>query len=262
MPLGPGPHQSRLLELEARLANIDTDIIEGNLQVVSLEDAPTYVALSYCWGGKAEDKVLRINGKDIRVTANLESALRHLRATSERLLIWVDAICVNQHDLIEKSAQVAQMHVIYHKAKLTVAWLGDSDDDGEFAVDFLRWFAESPTTDSQVHWDRHNSALGKEHKTREWRAVKLLLQQPYWRRLWVMQELTLSDEPPEIVCGRARVSWESVVSVLRNYSSAYYITRLQSVRTAVRNMGTRGCEDVSESRARHLMFLLSHSAAF
>lgn len=41
--------------------------------------------------------------------------------------IWIDAICINQEDLEERSIQVARMYSIYDNAQSVLIWLGEHD---------------------------------------------------------------------------------------------------------------------------------------
>lgn len=57
-----------------------------------------YVALSYAWGSPRVTRPVLVDGIELQVTVNLESALRHLRRQSEPVFIWVDAI-VSEHSI-------------------------------------------------------------------------------------------------------------------------------------------------------------------
>jgi hypothetical protein len=65
-----------------------------------------------------------VNGASVAVTVNLESALRYLRHSDLPRVLWIDAICINQHDLGEKRHQVSIMQSIYTYAEQVVVWLG------------------------------------------------------------------------------------------------------------------------------------------
>ena len=258
VPLNQGEGQSRILELEKRPETTETDTVVCTLKPFSVDDTSAYTALSYCWGGQSATKVISVNGNNIKVAANVESALSHLGETDRRLLIWIDALCINQHDFEERNAQVAQMHLIYQKAERTVGWLGDNHDDGELALDFIRSIAEE---NRKVHFTEPASDV-TDYERSGWRAVEKLLRRSYWRRLWVMQELALSTDFPEIACGRARLNWRLLVAGLGGHRLKYYITRLNRVRAAVRRLRKSRERLGSRDHGRHLMFLLSYSAGF
>jgi hypothetical protein len=124
-----------------------------------------YEALSYVWGNGDEtymielekdvstepiktfqDVVLatmraeRFRAKHFYIKHNLYTALKHLRTSVRYVSLWIDAVCINQADAEEKSAQVMKMHSIYRKAYNVIIWLGhDIVDDpvSELAMAFI-----------------------------------------------------------------------------------------------------------------------------
>lgn len=85
---------------EIRLASIVpgrwSEDVYCNLKVVSLDDTPTYEALSYTWGDPLDKTPIFLNGLTFLVTKNLLWALRRLRHSRETRYIWIDALCINQ----------------------------------------------------------------------------------------------------------------------------------------------------------------------
>ncbi|KAK4125812.1 heterokaryon incompatibility, partial [Parathielavia appendiculata] len=57
------------------------------------------------------------------VTDNLHRLLRHLRLRDESRRLWIDQICINQKDEVEKGAQIRLMTEIYAGASPVVIWL-------------------------------------------------------------------------------------------------------------------------------------------
>lgn len=99
-------------------ASIEFDPATGDAQTTSTEiqiqEAEPYEALSYTWGGQPEPlRFIRIldggQAYNIPITANLESALRHLRPLSDEKYLWVDALCINQANHVEKGSQIPKM---------------------------------------------------------------------------------------------------------------------------------------------------------
>ncbi|KAK3903216.1 heterokaryon incompatibility protein-domain-containing protein, partial [Staphylotrichum tortipilum] len=99
--------------------------LKFDLISTNIDDAPPYVALSYTWDGQTPDRPVWCNGKRLLVTANAETAMRGLRRPRHDLYLWVDAVCINQASLDEKSEQVAMMADIYRSAQHVAIWLGD-----------------------------------------------------------------------------------------------------------------------------------------
>ena len=63
------------------------------------------------------------------MTKNLYDALKGLRKIEQDRVIWADALCINQKDDKDKSAQVRKMSRIYERATRVVVWLG-ADEAG------------------------------------------------------------------------------------------------------------------------------------
>jgi hypothetical protein len=104
---------------------------------VSLKDNPKFTPLSYVWGNFDDARVVHLDSLTIQVTRNLHEALMALRPTQEPIIIWVDALCINQKDVQEKSWQVNLMADIYQSAHRVVAWLGPADKNSDSTVDYL-----------------------------------------------------------------------------------------------------------------------------
>ncbi|EFX05970.1 het domain containing protein [Grosmannia clavigera kw1407] len=126
-------HEIRLLRLQpaASLASpLRICLIRGSLDVDG--DLPPYEALSYVWGSlvamqnsvRAEMDNGSTEAVSIPVTANLDSALRHLRYRTFSRTLWVDALCINQADVEERGMQVHLMRSIYERCTADLAWLG------------------------------------------------------------------------------------------------------------------------------------------
>ncbi|RYP13678.1 hypothetical protein DL767_010630 [Monosporascus sp. MG133] len=99
-----------------------------------VEHAAEFTALSYVWGDPAVRKPIMLDNAVVQVTANLANALEHLeRRDGEVFLGWIDALCINQADLVEKSQQVPMMHAIYERAASVVVWLGQETPSTTFA---------------------------------------------------------------------------------------------------------------------------------
>ena len=100
-----------------------------------------YEALSYVWGSSETLCTIIVNGLRIRIGQNLYKALRQLRSRHRRKLLWIDALCINQRDDLEKSLQVSNMANIYSKAWQVIIWLGEDSpqEDGRLALAFWAW---------------------------------------------------------------------------------------------------------------------------
>ncbi|KAK2004316.1 HET domain-containing protein [Colletotrichum falcatum] len=99
---------------------------EAHLQIVNVEDAPPYEALSYTWGDSTDEPrdYIWLQGYPLPVKPNLEDALRSLRLPTQVRRLWIDALCIDQSNLDERSRQVQYMRLVYKHAARVIVWLG------------------------------------------------------------------------------------------------------------------------------------------
>lgn len=213
-------------------------MIRCELQHHALVNSPKYIALSYCWGHETNKRPVMVGGVRVFVTANLEEALQQLREFGVTLL-WVDALCINQADKQEKSLQVRNMKQVYAKAEATYAWLGPSEyDDALPAIRFLQRIVSDfslleEISHSQTAARRESFeelSLLSEHNadtcTRcgletSFRQLLDLYERPYWRRRWVIQEVTTSMTLL-VLCGSERIDLDEMSRALHRCSDSKY----------------------------------------
>ena len=143
---------------------------------VTLSERPVYDALSYQWGSEDVLKYIDIQGTAWRVRENLYWALSHLRYRGRVRMLWVDALCINQADILERGHQVYQMKRIYTLAKRVCVWLGLADGGTREAVQFL--------TSLEIEQDALNSIFTGSLEIRK--HLAFLSKNEYWDRLWII----------------------------------------------------------------------------
>lgn len=170
-----------------------------------------YTALSYTWGYPTLSETLICNKKRRMISSSNAAALVALRSPIEPVYVWIDAICINQDDAEEKSAQVARMLNIYRKAHLVVAWLGEPDGDSLLAFACCRKLVELRTAVSNFRSTMHGPACLERLKA-IYLAIRSLYDRPYnkanngvWLgRTWVRQEIYASRNLV-VLCGSDRI---------------------------------------------------------
>jgi hypothetical protein len=167
----------------------------------SLEDPPRYVAVSYAWGDAGNTRRVELEGSLVPISVSLYGALEALRQKVESVLVWVDALCIDQKNKEERTQQVQLMTSIYSTADSVAIWLGAEENDSPLAVDLLRNVADqadSPKGISRLI----SSRVGK----RDLAAVVSLFERDYWRRLWVVQEI-FNARSITVYCGSTKIPW-------------------------------------------------------
>lgn len=106
-----------------------------------------YQALSYVWGSNDKPcsiSILGYKGKNlgkICLTLSANNALRDILRTPDIITssryLWIDSICINQDDDIEKSHQVRGMGRVFSNAKRVITYLGPNTPHDAAAIDYV-----------------------------------------------------------------------------------------------------------------------------
>jgi hypothetical protein len=199
---------------------------------------PEYEALSYTWGEERSPLSVKVKShglkrKFIEVTQNLATALIYLRHKSDARVLWIDALCINQEDMEERSSQVARMADIYRLAHRVVVWLGpESDKDrSSEALSTLRgigsqievdWVLSEmrATNEGDSSWADTNIPLILDKK--KLNSLLMVFNRPWFERLWVQQEIALANENAVLICGHDAIT-------RRHFTNALYCIRLTNI---------------------------------
>ena len=213
-PIKKELRQIRILTLAP---GIYSDTLQGSFEVENLDyDDIHYTAFSYTWSGPIGERTIQIGQAPLKITKNLAAALRHFRGPVRPKKIWVDAICINQSDDEEKGFQVALMGDIYRNASRTWIWLGEESDDSDTAIEYIVSFRDLLSVPKLNYLKIHHP------NPREvpWRAIFHLLERPWWRRIWVVQEVLKS--PRSILqCGKKGVDLELFIQFATSVPETY-----------------------------------------
>lgn len=180
----------------------------------SEDQIPDYEALSYTLGDQndyVEIEIGQRGGSFLTVTRNLADALPCLRRGDSPRVIWVDAICVNQKDLGERSRQVALMASLYTRAKQVLVWLDLESDNSSEAFDCAQlirekvrfsWIVDQPPVflTDEAQWTKKEGDVPF-----SWEQLKALVEiydRPWFSRLWVWQEVRLGGDRIMVYCGQ------------------------------------------------------------
>ncbi|TVY76066.1 Heterokaryon incompatibility protein 6 OR allele, partial [Lachnellula suecica] len=177
------------------------DEIACILDNVYLDDWLThYEALSYMWGPAEPIFPISVDGGTSFVRKNLLNALKALRHPTESRLLFIDALCINRSDVLERNRMVANMSQIYQRATKVLVWLGDGDEVSDFA--FGKVNQNMPWADLSAPLERATAS-----------TLANIFNRPYWRRVWVLQEL-LSGYNLEVYCGTKQAPWMQFIAVM------------------------------------------------
>lgn len=228
-PLNRQTRSIRLLRFEDESRTTPGLRMSCLMETFELARCPPFFALSYTWGSPDLCHEISINGKTLRVRENLYvamSVLQKLPTTQvshdplrEHELhhrhFWVDAICINQEDILERGHQVNLMEAIFTGAACVIAWLGIEADGSKVAINEIK---------SRF---RSYAIGGRGAYPNDWIlrwAFRCLSSRSYWSRMWIVQEFILPKNLL-LLCGEDGAWWEDLVA---SKSAIMQMTLLQS----------------------------------
>jgi len=226
----PPPIEGQYIRLTEILGELtDAGCVQCLLHHIPFDhDTPEYETLSYCWGTSSDVHTISCNGQRLRVTQTLHRAMHALLTPGKSRLVWIDQLCINQHDDTEKTQQVSIMRDIYQRSALTIAWVGNADYHTDAALEAAHRIAMAMTSDSvlktlkETHggpWSAHSMDTFVEYRNgwgdakpsrSEWTALSVLLGRPWFARMWVLQEVGVSGRVL-VQCGEAQVDFDELM---------------------------------------------------
>jgi hypothetical protein len=143
--------------------------------------------------------------------------------------LWIDALCIDQADARERTHQVGIMSEIFGRADQVISWLGKAYAMSAVAMTALADYKSK----QHEYFARRREGLSY--------AISSLCERPYWKRLWVFQELRHAKQIM-LMCGEETISWDQ-------------FTMLWRVVVDIAMTDEEGSERVRQSLATRMMML-------
>lgn len=191
------------------------DTVQADLVCVSLDDDPSYLAISYVWGDPSIVGYFESHqeGQERRVPYNkgVFDIISTILERDTTLYFWIDALCINQENLNERASQVALMGTIFSRARQVVAFIGQADETSTTAMEFILrtanciW-ANGSLSDFATVPGMASLLSGIGPVDPDWESINDLNSRPWFHRLWIVQEIALGNDPV-VVCGKHTFPW-------------------------------------------------------
>jgi hypothetical protein len=175
-----------------------------------------YVAISYTWGSCVETEPIILDGTLHYVPKSAYVVLKSLRAEGWfGPRVWIDYLCIDQRDETDKRQQILRMQTIFGLSWTVIVNLGEPSEDSDLAIDLIN--RVSYNSFRGYDYKRH-LFLSKTAKAqgvpyvdqKAFSAVRKLLARPYWTRLWIIQELAMTDDTCFVYCGNSATTLHGV----------------------------------------------------
>ena len=219
-PLDEGKREIRLLHLRPR--NRTRELLDCTLETVSLNSHSFYETISYTWGAQTTQRKIRLNGHDCSIPSSALDALQALQFPDMERILWIDAVCINQADDTERGQQVALMRDVYRQARRTWVHLNGNNSSPSATFLSIKTLAQQTRKDKTPNrvLNHETNLDAQDHETMngtslppqcEKEALIDFYNLPWFRRLWVVQEVALSREVWCIWCNQC-IAWRDIAA--------------------------------------------------
>lgn len=142
-------------------------------------------------------------------------ALHRLRDDHEPRRIWIDAVCINQHDEREKSHQVSKMCSIYQYARKVAVYLGETHSEGaRLLLEIMRDYVKAQGLDDMLACDRIDRLRYDQtgdfcacHSSMILDGLTEIASPKWFSRIWIKQEIWAATSV-QVYFGNATFPWE------------------------------------------------------
>jgi hypothetical protein len=196
-------------------------MIQCELHVVPIDAEELYTAVSYVWGGSEQTHEVILDGRPFGVAKNLYELLTELARRRYSAYLWVDAVVIDQSNVLERNHQVALMGKIYLKAEKVLVWLGPGTKDLCRALMHLQDFENL----KKSYFDDSNVWAGLHLK-----GMLEFCDHEYWTRAWIVQEFLMARSV-EIWCGEISLGLQALNPI--RYSRDFHEDRTERIHIVV-----------------------------
>ncbi|KAF2628013.1 hypothetical protein BU25DRAFT_340828 [Macroventuria anomochaeta] len=190
---------------------VDYTIPEGPI-------AGLFEALSYVWGDPTKKFRTYVSDLPSHVepataqgypdtTENLFTALQQLRDPALPRSTSIDAVCINQDDLMERANQVKFMARIYSHVNRLVVWLGTEENESAELFALIEDVAN-------IIWRSPPDPLPSAINLIEY--FQTLLRVPHWRRSWT--DVTFTNQRDKVFAMLGMCSPETLNVIAPDYT--------------------------------------------
>lgn len=193
---------------------VEHKLPETDIETLDVSSSP-YVAMSYCWGTSKASAPLLIttNGQQsiIPVTLNAWEAIERTAPalTHFKKTFWIDQVCIDQEDDVERAQQVEIMGEVYRRCWHCMIWLGPAEAATKAAYDLMQQLHKAinqyeslPILEREMADLSHaqiRTRLASKTGTDQlppssdpgWSAIARLLERDWFKRIWTFQEAVL-----------------------------------------------------------------------
>ncbi|KAE8453238.1 hypothetical protein EG329_011305 [Mollisiaceae sp. DMI_Dod_QoI] len=233
-------HNGRILE-EGNFRLVEVALRNGglNIQIVSasLEEPPAYAMLSYAWSAEGPLVAISEDYSTVHIRANLAEALTVFLEKKPWTLIWIDHFCLKNYNDVTGDPLIIPR--LFQKSQLSILWAGGAKPSRKAAFDLIMSLASARKeafrdSESDSLDDKADGIVRQRYqesllllRLEDWKALNELLDEAFFSRVWVMQEV-IATQNPVLWCGSLEIRWETFCYALEAYAAYSFPNLLRS----------------------------------
>lgn len=181
-----------------------------------------YTAISYTWGDATPVRQLVCSdGQLLSLSSTLSDLFDVLVRKQRSFTIYVDALCIDQNDPVEKANQVRLIGNVYSRAEDVMVWLGPADERSQKAFFYMKEglasdneppSSETPNTGANGMHITPNELNPSTQDVVD--GLMRLLARRWFQRVWVIQEVILGTRIL-VACGDDTIDFATFESSIR-----------------------------------------------
>lgn len=188
-----GAHEIRVLEVScigitANKAHMPT----LNLKHINLTGPVNYVAISYMWGSPHKTEEILIDNHILPVSPAQKQMILDLSNQNQVRYLWIDAVCIDQDNVLERNHQVGLMGEIYSRANYVIAYLRGSDHSSYRSAYLSGAKRSSLSLHSTLASIRDTVVTGSVSASMIGQDCSRFINNDYFVRRWIIQEICLA----------------------------------------------------------------------
>lgn len=202
----------RLLRIKRRIPFVDpeAELIEEDIESVP---RPRYHAISPVWSHGEKNRTITLNGRPFSISSSEYNILCKSSSYFGPRNVWIDTICINQQDDVEKASQIKKMRDIYYNARAVQVYLVDHPSSW-LAVPFLQQILRA-YGGSKSDCSAMMTEMLLRRKQDKWLRARIdalldLLSNEWFERAWVIQEFVMAREVV-VNYGKHSFDWDQFI---------------------------------------------------
>ncbi|KAH7333240.1 heterokaryon incompatibility protein-domain-containing protein [Rhexocercosporidium sp. MPI-PUGE-AT-0058] len=201
LPLDYVANETRIITVRSS-DNYDDPLV-GLIGYNPMHNGVSFSCVSYMWGNEEATELIELSGQRFLIRKNLDTFLRTMRKPGGGYLrFWIDAVCIDQSNISERNRQLPRILSVYEDADVVACWVGEPDETSDLALGLVSDLRPTHFSAGNILFERGwLEVKNREDFPRRLAALYRFLLRPYFRRIWVAQELAAARRP-YIICGK------------------------------------------------------------